>query len=503
MTRLARAASAAALLALVLLVPTGAAHAQSVDAAAGDLQDNDVTFEDGALTDDDLEDLDRVVAQLQSDGGYFKVVVLASPTDEFSSTRAYAEEVRDALGGTGESWSSIRRTSASPPTSPASRRASTTPRWRRSRPRTARTPSPPGCWRPPTSSGVKGSGGPGTRLRKRRRRRSDRRRRELEREHPAPRPAAGLRGSGRLRLLHLVVVPQEEGVAAALAGVAGRGRAEGAQRGRADVQPGARAGRQGRAAGRAEGRRRPLSAMVPPASPTSRTIWKRRTPARSSKRSTPAWCRPAGSCSARQRCSTASRRPRSRLPDRSSRFLRPHRPGPLFPRRHRSPTTSSTARRARGSPTPPSRPSRCWPPAGSAAPWAAATGGSRATMTGSATTTAAEAVASVAAAERGAEGAPEVRVPASAWAPAEVGAWGAGDGGPNSDPRRDDGNRERTTNVFKKWWNYIKAWFTKKSNEVMDPEIEIEQAIQDAQTQGPAAPQPGRPGHRPPHPGGR
>ncbi len=34
--------------------------------------------------------------------------------------------------------------------------------------------------------------------------------------------------------------------------------------------------------------------------------------------------------------------------------------------------------------------------------------------------------------------------------------------------------------MFKKWLNYIKAWFTKKSNEVMDPEIEIEQAIQDA-----------------------
>ena len=34
--------------------------------------------------------------------------------------------------------------------------------------------------------------------------------------------------------------------------------------------------------------------------------------------------------------------------------------------------------------------------------------------------------------------------------------------------------------MFRKWWNYIQAWFTKKSNEVMDPEIEIEQAIQDA-----------------------
>jgi Family of unknown function (DUF6676) len=100
MIRLVRAASAAAMLVLVLLVPT-AAGGQSVGAAADDLKDNDVTFEEGALTDDDLADLDRVVAQLQSDGGYFKVVVLASPADEFSSTRAFADEVRDALGGTG------------------------------------------------------------------------------------------------------------------------------------------------------------------------------------------------------------------------------------------------------------------------------------------------------------------------------------------------------------------------------------------------------------------
>jgi hypothetical protein len=100
MIRLVRVASAAAMLVLVLLVPTAAAG-QSVGAAADDLQDNDVTFEEGALTDDDLAELDRVVAQLQSDGGYFKVVVLASPADEFSSTRAFADEVRDALGGTG------------------------------------------------------------------------------------------------------------------------------------------------------------------------------------------------------------------------------------------------------------------------------------------------------------------------------------------------------------------------------------------------------------------
>ncbi len=35
--------------------------------------------------------------------------------------------------------------------------------------------------------------------------------------------------------------------------------------------------------------------------------------------------------------------------------------------------------------------------------------------------------------------------------------------------------------MFRKWSNYIKAWFTKKSKDAMDPEIEIEMAIQDAQ----------------------
>jgi len=35
--------------------------------------------------------------------------------------------------------------------------------------------------------------------------------------------------------------------------------------------------------------------------------------------------------------------------------------------------------------------------------------------------------------------------------------------------------------MLKKWMNYLKAWFTKKSNDAMDPEIEIEMAIQDAQ----------------------
>lgn len=35
--------------------------------------------------------------------------------------------------------------------------------------------------------------------------------------------------------------------------------------------------------------------------------------------------------------------------------------------------------------------------------------------------------------------------------------------------------------MLKRWWNYIKSWFSKKSEEAMDPEIEIEMAIKEAQ----------------------
>jgi len=100
MTRLGMVAAAAATLAAVVLAPT-VGQAQSVDAAARDLQTNDVTFENGAVTDQDLADLDRVAAQLQSDGGYTKVVVLAHPVDTSSSARAFAGKVLDALGGRG------------------------------------------------------------------------------------------------------------------------------------------------------------------------------------------------------------------------------------------------------------------------------------------------------------------------------------------------------------------------------------------------------------------
>ena len=100
MTRLGMVAAAAATLAAVVLAPT-VGQAQSVDAAARDLRTHDVTFEDGAVTDQDIADLDRVTAQLQADGGYTKVVVLAHPVDTSSSARAFAGKVLDTLGGRG------------------------------------------------------------------------------------------------------------------------------------------------------------------------------------------------------------------------------------------------------------------------------------------------------------------------------------------------------------------------------------------------------------------
>lgn len=100
MTRLGMVAAAAATLAAVVLAPA-VGHAQSVDAAAQDLRTHDVTFENGAVTDQDLADLDRVAAQLQADGGYTKVVVLAHPVDTSASARAFAGKVRNTLGGRG------------------------------------------------------------------------------------------------------------------------------------------------------------------------------------------------------------------------------------------------------------------------------------------------------------------------------------------------------------------------------------------------------------------
>ena len=78
-----------------------AASAQQVDPAVDDLRDNDVTFEEGALSSSELDQLDTTVAQLQSHDGYFKVVVLAEPIEDFETGRDFADRVREGLGGQG------------------------------------------------------------------------------------------------------------------------------------------------------------------------------------------------------------------------------------------------------------------------------------------------------------------------------------------------------------------------------------------------------------------
>jgi hypothetical protein len=92
---------AAVALAVWCLAEPSAAHAQNVDPAVDDLRDHDVTYEDGALTPEELDQLDALTKRLQEDGGYFKVVVLGQPVTDFDSARAFADEVRDGIGGDG------------------------------------------------------------------------------------------------------------------------------------------------------------------------------------------------------------------------------------------------------------------------------------------------------------------------------------------------------------------------------------------------------------------
>jgi hypothetical protein len=83
-----------------LLTPT-VASAQQVDPAVDDLREHDVTFEEGALSSSQLDELDATTSRLQDRDGYFKVVVLAEPIQDFSSGRAYADDVREGLASQG------------------------------------------------------------------------------------------------------------------------------------------------------------------------------------------------------------------------------------------------------------------------------------------------------------------------------------------------------------------------------------------------------------------
>jgi hypothetical protein len=93
------------LLGLIAAVPAGTvpAHAQDATAAASDLRENDVTFEEGVpgLTSNDLDRLDNLTAQLSAAGPYFKVILLAEPVTDFDSPREYAQVVQQRLGGSG------------------------------------------------------------------------------------------------------------------------------------------------------------------------------------------------------------------------------------------------------------------------------------------------------------------------------------------------------------------------------------------------------------------
>ena len=84
-----------------LVAASPAARAQQVDPAVADLRDHDVTFEDGALTNGELDDLDSTTAKLQDDGGFFKVAVLADNVTRFDTARDFGAAVLAGLGGDG------------------------------------------------------------------------------------------------------------------------------------------------------------------------------------------------------------------------------------------------------------------------------------------------------------------------------------------------------------------------------------------------------------------
>jgi hypothetical protein len=97
---LARASALLAAVAVALLLGQQAA-AQSVSAAVDDLRDNDVTFEEGAVDDRDLAELDDAAAELQDGDAFFKVVVLADRVTTAPSVRAFAQQILAGLGGEG------------------------------------------------------------------------------------------------------------------------------------------------------------------------------------------------------------------------------------------------------------------------------------------------------------------------------------------------------------------------------------------------------------------
>src|SRR4051794_27661954 len=88
-------------LALLALLPA-TASAQDVGAAGARPRDNNGTYEEGAVDDQDVDELDAAAAQLDDDGTDFKVVVLSEPVgNAFDGPHDFAEQVLRGLGGEG------------------------------------------------------------------------------------------------------------------------------------------------------------------------------------------------------------------------------------------------------------------------------------------------------------------------------------------------------------------------------------------------------------------
>jgi hypothetical protein len=92
--------------AVALLATRATATARLPADYAEDLRDFDVTYDPGGvgIPNDDapqLRQLDQAVAELQEDGAFFKVIVLADPVTRFNPTRDFAEAVLGELGGSG------------------------------------------------------------------------------------------------------------------------------------------------------------------------------------------------------------------------------------------------------------------------------------------------------------------------------------------------------------------------------------------------------------------
>jgi hypothetical protein len=98
-----RAVAIVALIVGLVVAMTRTASAQSASDAVNDLQQYNVTFEDGApgLTQSELNRLDNAAAGLQQPGAFYKVVVPAEPVSNYTSPREFADVVLTRLGGTG------------------------------------------------------------------------------------------------------------------------------------------------------------------------------------------------------------------------------------------------------------------------------------------------------------------------------------------------------------------------------------------------------------------